>query len=151
MKFSDETIVVTDPCYLMKDVPDWDKCSLGSRLFRFGFTSEKTKVSRTGWGDGVWEIFNENTKEIYGQFAADSGQTGIFSLDEILRYNPDFLDMKHLVHLATIFWDFTGDIDMKFKKTKLGNEEIVVFGKGISKQTFKTDIPISFTSQLAEY
>ena len=132
----------------MKSVPDWDKCSCGQMMFRFGFTPDKTKVSTTGWGDGVWEIFNENTKEIYGQFAADSGQTGIFSLDQVLRYNPDFLDKKYLVHLATVLWDFTGEIDMALENLE-ETQNIVVSGTGKSR-TFKTDEVISFKSRIAE-
>lgn len=51
---------------------------------------------------------------ILGRFSVDSGSFGVFYLDEVLKYNPNFL-RDHGVWLYTIIEDFTGSVQLQFK------------------------------------
>lgn len=54
--------------------------------------------------------FTENL-EYAGEFGIDSGMYGVFLLDEILKYNPDFVKfMEKCPECVTIIKNFTGDI-----------------------------------------
>ena len=62
-------------------------------------------VCDTICGDWYCTTYNSLTKEKLGEFSADSGQVGIFLMDEVLKYNPD-LDLPK--HCATIIKNFDG-------------------------------------------
>ena len=49
-----------------------------------------------------------------GRFSVDSGSFGIFYLNEVLKYDPNFL-RDHGIWLYTIIQDFTGNIQLQFK------------------------------------
>ena len=50
------------------------------------------------------------TLESLGNFCADSGQVGVFLLDEVLKYNPDFDYDLSKPWTTTLIKDFEGDI-----------------------------------------
>lgn len=50
------------------------------------------------------------TLESLGNFCADSGQVGVFLLDEVLKYNPDFDYDLNKPWITTLIKDFDGDI-----------------------------------------
>lgn len=49
--------------------------------------------------------------EILGDFCADSGQVGVFLLDEVLRYNPEFINHTDRPWTTTLIKNFNGDIE----------------------------------------
>lgn len=110
---TDKDIIITDPCYLMREesrdakLHDWDTCSCGERMERLRIFPHWVK--RTGVGDGTWKLDGGDGK-VLGHISADSGQIGCFNLDEVLAYNPDFLKHKYLDILATIIRGFTGEV-----------------------------------------
>ena len=106
-------ILITDPCYLRDDMTDtqkaedyWDYfCAHdfdtfetdNSGLFRFGLRN--TLVGRTIYGDWsctVFRKYKENDYEV-GKFCADAGLVGVFLLDEVKKFNPNFIEwlVKH--------------------------------------------------------
>ena len=44
----------------------------------------------TLYGDWSCITYNSDTHEKIGEFCADAGMVGVFLLDEVLKYNPDF-------------------------------------------------------------
>jgi len=127
--FNNETIVITDPCYLIRhvdgyvvDIADWDECSYGSRMDRVGFT--KYVVDRNGYGDGSWPVKNIKTGETLGEIWADSGQTGIFLLDDILRYNPMYKNSGFKG--AVVLENFTGEIEWSIQMTTIEPPDFIV-------------------------
>jgi len=173
----DGNIIITDPCYLVRDrdtsnkpawdeymsyksvydYPDynekksalfdkenkkyqeayekWDKENPDDRdvsngyehMEKLGFEKEYL-VSRTYYGDWSCTTYNTDTKKTIGHFAADSGMVCVMDYEEVLNYNPEFLNFLEMhPDCATIINDFHGTI--QFKKTRNGNG-IYVKGKG---------------------
>ena len=54
------------------------------------------------------ELINKRTT--IGRYCVDSGTFGVFKLNEVLGYCPDFL-VTHGYHCYTIIKDFIGDVD----------------------------------------
>lgn len=89
---------------------DWGKCCCGEAMEKLGLNT--FIVCDTIYGDWSCTVFNSLTKEKMGEFCADSGQVGIFLMDEVLKYNPD-LDLPK--HCATIIKNFDGHIRVNKK------------------------------------
>lgn len=52
-----------------------------------------------------------NQRETIGRYCVDSGTFGVFYLDEVLKYKPDFL-VEHGDWCYTIIKDFIGDVNV---------------------------------------
>lgn len=89
---------------------DWGKCCCGEAMEKLGLNT--FIVCDTIYGDWSCTVFNSLTKEKMGEFCADSGQVGIFLMDEVLKYNPD-LDLPK--HCATIIKNFDGHVRVNKK------------------------------------
>ena len=134
MRFKGD-IIITDPCYIIREnSDDWTKCGCGDFMEDLGI---KHYLCRdTIYGDWSCTVFNSLTKEKMGEFCADSGQVGIFLMDEVLKYNPD-LDLPK--HCATIIKNFDGHVRVNKKNngkyTYDGKEydDIVAEVEGVSK------------------
>lgn len=112
-----------------KNNPD-DKDSWDNRdLSPFGFTDYLTHD--TLYGDWSCHTFNSDTKEVIGKFCADGGMVGVFLLDEVLKYNPDYNDVDNAPFAVTLIKDFKGDV--WFERT----DDILVV-KGSGNINFKT-------------
>lgn len=113
---------------------DWGKCCCGEAMEKFGLNT--FIVCDTIYGDWSCTVFNSLTKEKMGEFCADSGQVGIFLMDEVLKYNPD-LNLPN--HCATIIKNFDGHVRVNKKSngkyTYDGEEydDIVAEVEGVSK------------------
>ena len=95
MKVENKTIIITDPCYIIKNDEDWDNCEYGDYMDVLeGITNYES--SNTIYGDwsctiyeGDIEQHSDNNKKL-GNFCADAGMVAVFELDEVLKYNPNF-------------------------------------------------------------
>jgi hypothetical protein len=127
-------MVITDPCYLMREdgkLSDWDDCSYGACMERLGFHVGNYRVEPTGLGDGSWKVKDSSGRKL-GEVSADSGLTGVFLMDEVLKYNPDVRKMKYFDVLATVIEDFDGEIEFSRYRRKYG-EPLVIKGVGTVK------------------
>ena len=131
---------------------DWKKCYYGDRMDLLGINN--CLISDTLYGDWSCTTFNSDTKESIGNFCADTGMVGVFLLDEVLTYNPDFDYHINKPHTTTLIKNFTGEVwiekrhsegiyedTTKFHKAgdKWENDSIHVLGSGninfITRQT----------------
>lgn len=145
----DGNIIITDPCYFMKD-DDWGRDGLyGSHLERYGIQHYMTRD--TIYGDWSCTVFDadDNEKEL-GQFCADAGLVTVASLDEVLKYNPDFNYHETKPWTATVIRDFKGTVQFIVKEVKYVDAgerytdyEVRVAGHGVNKSTGE---PINFVS-----
>lgn len=145
MKFKG-TIVITDPCYIIRrdQDDDWDKCSYGSNMEVLGI---KTYITRdTEYGDWSCTTLDSLTKEHIGSFCADAGLVSVFLLDEILTYNPNYDYKKEQNFCATIIESFEGDVEITHREyvyedeetgEKIDEREVSVLGRG-NKNFFTT-------------
>jgi hypothetical protein len=136
------TIVITDPCYIdTKDDKIWSGDDIniftGKGLEKMGFTSyiwddtiygdwscttfqikEESKDKKTT------QLENSDIEKSIGNFCADAGLVGVFLLDEVLKFNPDFLH-KDGDHAATVIKDFDGDVQYE-----VNEETVQIRGRG---------------------
>ena len=124
-------IIITDPCYVCKD-GDWEKCRYGDRMDILGIKNYMCRG--TIYGDWSCTTFNSDTNEPIGEFCADAGMVGVFLLDEVLTYNPDYNDYEKIPWTTTLIKDFDGEVEFVVE-----NNEVLVVGKGninfIGRQT----------------
>jgi hypothetical protein len=154
-------IIITDPCYIDRKIPSenperpwdrrflWDSRSFniftGGGLYKHGFTSyiwdstlygdwscSTFLLKDSGTHKLIAEIGNSDVGECIGRFCADAGLVGVFLLDEVLKFNPDF--DYHLTKDWTTTWikDFDGQVEYL-----VGNKEDVHI-KGIGNINFIT-------------
>lgn len=124
---------------------DWAKCDWGNNMEVLGIT--KYLVRDTIYGDWSCTTFNSDNKEPIGEFCADAGMVGVFSLKEILAYNPKFDYHLTKKWTTTLIKNFTGDVwdeveEVKYKDDdgeEMTDYEVHIVGKGnvnfITKQT----------------
>lgn len=156
-------IIITDPCYIIRaeqhgTTPiykdDWDACNYGENMEALGIYNYLTHG--TLYGDWSCTTFNKITKEPIGDFCADAGLVSVFSLDEVLKYNPDF--DWHTSRPWTTTWikDFDGSVQIVIKYRAKGSKIDVynnndymlydchVVGSGVN---MKTGEPIQFITR----
>lgn len=150
MKFKGD-IIITDPCYIdRKDNTLWNEDVVdlfsGSGLSEYGFTDYIWED--TIYGDWSCTTFHlkEDAKNVsisdltnvdfyekpLGEFCADAGLVGVFLLDEVLAFNPDFDYHINRPWTTTLIKDFDGEIECIV-------EGDVVFIRGIGNINFLTN------------
>lgn len=137
----DGDIIITDPCYVAKD-EDWP-------AFYENPPMSKCMIRDTLYGDWGCTCWNTNTKEEIGQFCADAGLVGVFSREEVNKYNPEFeKEYGNRKWCWTLIENFKGKIQFIIKKTRFkyngtwcNDFYVQVIGHGVNKTTNK---PIDF-------
>lgn len=107
LNIKNKDIIITDPCYIIRDNNDWDKCDYGDNMEALGLIH--FLVSSTLYGDWSCTTFDYEDNPL-GRFCADSGQVAVFLLDEVLKYNPDFDYHITKPWTTTLIKNFTGNI-----------------------------------------
>jgi len=124
--------------YKEKNPDDWENCEYGSHMEKLGI---RNYLSRdTLYGDWGCTTYDMNTKEAIGSFCADAGMVAVFSLEEVLKYNPDF--DYHISKPWTTTWikNFKGTVqfivnqEISIYEGK-ENYDVIVEGHGINKIT----------------
>lgn len=108
--------------------------------------------------DSLWEAYNngpelnreliqalterrkniiETSDVILGEFCADSGMVGVFLLDEVLAYNPDFDNHINKKWTTTLIENFDGEIEITHRMVD-GSDEREVSVVGIGNVNFYT-------------
>ena len=143
-------IIITDPCYVVQNDEDWNKCRNGEDMSDLGI--KHYIVRDTLYGDWNCTMFDSNTKQPIGEFCADVGMVGVFLLDEVLKYNPDFDYHINRPWTTTLIRNFKGAVSFqvvhhvgvyedsnKFHKKgdSFEDDEVQVIGHGIDTQTGK--------------
>ncbi len=106
MKFNGD-IIITDPCYVVKDDNDWDLCNYGENLEELNI---RTFLSSDG-GDCVGNgIVDSETGELLGEFCSDSNMVSVMDLSDLMAYHPHCLDDLE-THCYTIIRGFVGEVE----------------------------------------
>lgn len=127
-KYFKGDIIITDPCYIIKDnTNDWVKCNCGEAMEKLGITNYL--CNSTIYGDWSCVTYNKTTNEKLGRFCADAGLVAVFLLDEVLKYNPSFNYHKEKPWTTTLIEDFDGYISINVKNIN-SEDEVFVVGKG---------------------
>jgi hypothetical protein len=156
MKFTDKTILITDPCYIINRDVDWEICNYGNNMEAFGIENYETYP--TGIGDGCWNLYgcddpdtmfdefqsaadkntypydsDEISNKLYDlrqEYAADSGTTSVFDLAEVESYNPNIREyIQNHPGLVAVVENFTGEITTDYLYFD-DYKQLIIKGKG---------------------
>lgn len=138
-------IIITDPCYVIKD-DDWS--NVCNHIDDPNYEPiPGAIVHDTIYGDWSCTTFDAKTKKPIGEFCADAGLVAVFDLTEVLKYNPTFDYHITKEWTTTLIKDFDGDVWFKIKhyNTSYGdNYSVHVMGRGINT---KTNEPFEFITR----
>lgn len=102
--------------YRKNNISDWDLSNYGTSMEALGI---KNYIRRdTLYGDWSCTTYNSDTNEKIGNFCADAGMVGVFLLDEVLKYNPDFDYHVERPWTTTLIKNFDGEIDFEIVHTE---------------------------------
>lgn len=114
--------------YYEVNADDWVKCDCGENMEVLGINTYLCRG--TIYGDWSCTTFNTETNEPIGEFCADAGMVGVFLLDEVLKYNPDYNDHIECPGAVTWIKDFDGEIDIVVVQDENMELEVRVVGNG---------------------
>ena len=122
-------IVVTDPAYFVPD-KDWAASGYGEDLPFPHITAS------TGVGDGEFLVIDIDSREVIGTFTADTAQTTVASLDDIIEaYGPALADTRPECY--TVIRGFTGVI-----RAEYGTDgQLIIMGEGRPSFTTRVRMP----------
>lgn len=137
-KYFEGDIIITDPCYVMKQSTswedrDWSKCRHGSDMGVLGLGN--SLVSDTVYGDWSCTVFegktpkpgsNRRPKKL-GEFCADAGLVAVFKLKDVLQYNPEFNYHIEKPWTTALIKNFKGNIRIVYNK-RLDMVQVLGFG-----------------------
>ncbi len=119
-KYFNGTIIIADPCCMVKSGADWHDCEFGEELENLGF------------GDYLTFKFQEDSPKIVddcgnvlGRFCTDSCMVSVVSLDDLLAYNQKFDNHIRRPNTCTVINDFDGTISLRKE-----NGHIALIGRG---------------------
>ena len=164
MEVKNETIVITDPCYIVKDAEDyskelgiaisaldekyddWRKCDYGYHMEALGlknFISESTIYG--DWTCTTFKVKGNPIKAIHkrlseklGTFCADSGEVGVFLLSELEKYNPNWNNEKEFTR--TIIPNFTGTVNYYVDNSSIDPTAHIIGTGNINFVTIQTGL-----------
>lgn len=114
---------------------DWERTNFGVNSDIIGLS--RYLVSDTGYGDWSCTTVEKETSKKLGEFCADAGMVGVFLLDEVLKYNPNFDYHINRPWTTTLIKNFDGDIEIKRNK----ENEVWIEGNGnINFYTIQTGL-----------
>ena len=138
--------------YRDNNISDWELCNYGEDMEVLGI--KNYICIDTLYGDWSCTTYNSDTHEKIGEFCADAGMVGVFLLDEVLKYNPDFNYHIERPWTTTLIKDFDGEIDFEIihtegvyeddtefhsKGEKWEDDSVIVVGRGnINFETHQT-------------
>ena len=138
MVADNDTIIITDPCYLMKD-EDWDEYL--DKMFQTSLVDYLRNEHNFGeviaadtgigdWSNEVYTVDGEDTT--LGEFTADAGMVAVFTASDLTNYGYDEDELKRLVKngCATIIPNYSGDIMLEYEYTVDGTPVAVIMGTG---------------------
>lgn len=125
MRVENADIVITDPMYVAA-AGDWAGIEEdGRNMSLLGF---RNYVCRPTAFPGGWDcavrVEAADGRRFTRHFCGDSGQVGVFLLDEMLRYRPD-IDIKGNPQAFALIRGFTGEV-----RIECGYTRTVVRGEG---------------------
>lgn len=107
--------------YRNDNLSDWEKCGYGDEMEILGI--KNYLIRDTIYGDWSCTTYNSDTGDVLGTFCADAGLVGVFLLDEVLAYNPDFDVDEESKWAATIIRGFEGDVQIIVERVSGTYEE----------------------------
>lgn len=115
------TIIIGDPCEMVKNDEDWQISKWGEKMHLIGFNN----YISFEFEEDRPNVINYDSKEIIGTYCTDSCMVCIVYLEELLKYNPTFNQHIEYPYNWTVIKNFDGNISVKIK-----DDYPIVVGKG---------------------
>lgn len=129
LNFEAKDIIITDPWYVFSK--DWDKDWLDlltNYILHSSLVGDWAAAVFRSNAKDIHEFFNMEREELLGQFCADVGMVGVFDLDEVLNYDPNFeKDYLSKDFLVTRINNFTGSVRIRVDYV---NEKFIAYVEG---------------------
>ena len=138
MVVENDTLIITDPCYIMND-EDWEHflsleltskpIGLDNYLRQYHNFGEVIAAD-TGYGDWSNEVVESKTGAVLGEFTADAGMVMVCTASDLTNYGYDrekFLDLVERGCIAVIP-NFTGTIELRYEYNKDESKLAVIYG-----------------------
>ncbi len=102
-------IVITDPCYIVKNGEDWGLCDYGQAMDALGISA----FLSSGEDDcGGSYILRAADGTVLGEFCSDSAVVSVMDADELTAYNPAWADTLGN-SCYTVLRNFRGEITLR--------------------------------------
>ena len=138
MVVENDTLIITDPCYIMND-EDWEHflsleltskpIGLDNYLRQYHNFGEVIGAD-TGYGDWNNEVIDSKSNEAVGEFTADAGMVIVCTASDLTNYGYDrekFLDLVER-GCITIIPNFTGTVELHYEYSKDESKLAVIYG-----------------------
>ena len=149
MKADNDTLIITDPCYIMHD-EHWEHfldMEFGSNpigldnYLRQYHNFGEVIAADTGYGDWNNEVIELQTHTPIGEFSADAGMVIVCTASDLTNYGYDKDEIERLQEKGclAVIPNFTGNVELVYEY-KGENKLAVIHGTG------ETGEDISFTT-----
>lgn len=121
-----DSLIITDPCYIMKD-EDWDQyCNIEFGPTPIGLDNYLRQyhnfgeviAADTGYGDWSNTVTNSATGEVIGRFTADAGMVICCTLSDLTNYGYDKEKLQRYIKhgCAALIPDYSGHIELSYEE-----------------------------------
>lgn len=147
MQADDDTLIITDPCYIMKD-SHWNQwldmafsrnpMELDVYLKEYHNFGEVIAAD-TGYGDWNNEVLDSNG-EAMGEFSADAGMVIVCTASDLTNYGYDKEEIERLQEngCLAIIPNYTGTVELHYEYNDEGSKLAVLYGMSESCGDFNT-------------
>lgn len=144
MVADNDTLVITDPCYIMPD-EHWEHfldmeftptpIGLANYLRQYHNFGEVV-ADDTGVGDWSNEVYDIQSNETLGSFCADAGMVICCTASDLKNYGADFDKIKSLAErgCATIIENYSGHINFCYEENETGYKVAVLEAVGETEE-----------------
>ena len=157
-KYFEGDIIITDPCYFINNKDDWENSDCGRYMdSEDGFDMFTGYIARdTLYGDWSCTVYNTDNGNEIGTFAADRAMVGVYLLDEVLKYNPEFdynnwtvthiKDFQGTVQFVVVHTEGTYEHNSEYHKKgdKWEDYSVEIIGRGKNRVTGE---PLNFVGR----
>lgn len=122
------SIIIGDPSYFVNSEEDWEKCEYGKNMDRLGFTD----FLFVEFPDDP-QVVVDNSNKIIGGICQDSGVIVIVYLNELEKYNPNYLEAFYSDNNRTIIRNYKGEVGFKAVPVNVDgydDKDTVIWGNG---------------------
>lgn len=141
-----DTLIITDPCYIMKDEHwqqwldmEFTKNPIGlDKYLREYHNFGELIAADTGVGDWSNTVYNTETKEPLGLFSADAGMVIVCTLSDLTNYGYDKDELNRLddIGCLTTIPNYSGHIRLCYEHSEDNFKLAVIEAVGETEEDF---------------
>ena len=127
-----DTLIITDPCYLLRE-EDWNRFGdifnyENGQDFLSSLNFGECIIADTGYGDWSNEVTNlDKDVRIGTGFTADAGMVCVVTLSDLTNYGYDYDKITDYIDsgLITVIHGYTGTVTLTYTKGEYGDWAVI--------------------------